>query len=71
MHSTMEGLGKMCGLIFFMLSLENLQTSNSDQGTRPREAPPDPSSSSDRTKLKGLRSVYSPYMLFVLRSRRS
>ena len=43
--------------IFFMLSLEKLQTSNSDQGTRPREAPTDPPSSSDRTKLKGQRSV--------------
>ena len=45
-----------------MLSLEKLQTSNSDQGFNPREAPPDPPSSSDRTKLKGKRSVYRVWM---------
>ena len=61
----------MRGLIFFMLSLEKLQTSNSIQDAGPREAPPDPPSSTDRTKLKGWKSVYSPYMLFGRRSRRS
>ena len=48
-------------LNFFMLSLETLQTSNSDQGAKPREASPDPPSSSDRTKLKGKRSVYREF----------
>ena len=43
----------MRGLIFFMLSLEKLQSSNSIQDAGPREAPPDPPSSTDRTKLKG------------------
>ena len=43
--------------IFLMLSLEKLQNLNSDQGPRPREAPPDPPSSIERTKLKGKRSV--------------
>ena len=61
----------MRGLFFFMLSLENLQTSNSDQEARPRGAPKDPPSSTDRTKLKGLRKGYIPYMLFGRRSRRS
>ena len=60
----------MRGLFFFMLSLEKLQSSNSIQDAGPREAPPDPPSSTDRTKLKGLRKGYIPYMLFVRRSRR-
>ena len=48
-------------LNFFMLSLEKLQTSNSNQGAKPREAPPDLPSSSDRTKLKGQMSVYREF----------
>ena len=48
-------------LFFFTLSLEKLQTSNSDQGAGPREAPPDPPSSTDRTKLKGQSSVCSEF----------
>ena len=51
-----------------MRFLDQLQTSNSEgsrQGARPKEAPPDPSSSIDRTKQKGCRSVY---VLFVPRS---
>ena len=51
----------MRGLIFFMLSLEKLQSSNSIQDAGPREAPPDPPSSTDRTKLKGQTSVYSEF----------
>lgn len=36
-----------------MRFLAKPQASNSDQKTRPKETPPDPPSSIDRTELKG------------------
>lgn len=54
LQSTVEGLSRCVDLtkkkILMFFFLDNLQTSNSDQGTRPKEAPP---SGNDRIKLKG------------------